>query len=94
MAIYYRFHNKSKNKCNICSKKNDNDYICCLLCRINMGNRFSLCFSIGKYSVIHTSHIDHDDFSEEVGTIRAIALELDDEESEIPGLILDERFKV
>lgn len=57
-----------------------------------MGNRFNLCFSIGQYSVVNTSGNIHDGFEDEETTIAAIALELDEDESENPGLILDERF--
>lgn len=59
-----------------------------------MGNRFSLCFSTGKYSVVDSSHMGQNDIGAEESVLAAIALELDEDESENPGLILEERFQV
>ena len=57
-----------------------------------MGNRFSLCFFSGKYSVVDSSHNEQNNIGSGENVLAAIALELDEDESENPGLILEERF--
>ena len=59
-----------------------------------MGNRFSLCFSTGDYSVVDSSHMCQNDIGADESVLAAIALELDEDESENPGLILEEHFQV
>ena len=59
-----------------------------------MGNRFTRCFSIVQYSVVDTNLYNSTHPNDGHPGLEAIALVLDEEESENPGLILDERFEV
>ena len=57
-----------------------------------MGNRFTRCFSTLQYSVVESSTPKKQNRKYTDSSKEAIALELDEEEEENPGLILNEHY--
>ena len=57
-----------------------------------MGNRFTRCFSTLQYSVVESSAQKKHNRKYTDSSKEAIALELDEEQDENPGLILNEHY--